>query len=220
MVRLRSGDCVPMTAVKLISGMAILTAVSSVSAAAQVRPPLQERSIRSVLTDVQYARAGANASAALLSQANGDVPAARLDSLARGLVELSVVDRRAALTAIGAFTLAANPSRGRPYNESFERLVEIFRRADNPGSRGAALGALRYFEPRSRALAVWREVATQQQLDPGFAIGPSVAVNFICAHGGLAGQRLLRQLYARGELHPDARKWVAIMIKHDFKRGC
>lgn len=209
-----------MSALKVIAGLAILTGLSTANAAAQIGPSLQQRSIRSILTGVQSAQAGPHASAALLSQARGDVPAARLDSLARGLVELAVVDRRAALTAISAFALAAKPSRGRAYNESFERLVEIFRRAENAGSRGAALGALRYFEPRSRAIAVWREVATQQHLDPGFAIGPSVAVNLICADGGLEGQLLLRQLYLRDELHPDAKKWVAIMIKNDFKRGC
>jgi hypothetical protein len=103
---------------------------------------------------------------------------------------------------------------------SFESLVDIFRRAEDPGSRNAALGALRMIEPRSRAIAVWRDVATQEELDTAFVIGPTVAVNFICAYGGLEGQLLLRQLYMRDELHPDARKWVAIMIKNDFKRGC
>jgi hypothetical protein len=130
------------------------------------------------------------------------------------------MDRRAAITAVRAFAIAAQPSRGRAYTQSFERLVEIFRRAEDPGSRNAALGALRNIEPRSRAIAVWREVATQEDLDPGFIIGPDVAVNLICKHGGLEGQLLLRQLYTRDELHPDARKWVAIMIRNDFERGC
>lgn len=205
---------------KALQIVLVLLPFGFTSASAQVGRPVHERSVQSVLERVASGNAGSEACVAILAQTDIDLPVARVDSVATGLVQLAIGNRLAGVTALDAFVIAAHPTQRRPYSRSFDMILEIIRLAENPGLRGAALSALGMLPNTPRAVEIWREIATQTEPDPGFSIGPILAVGLMCSYGGTQGQQLLRTLHQRGELNRQVANQVGVMIRTDFKKGC
>ena len=172
-----------------------------------------------------------------LSQEGQRHPLWELNELADSLVAIAVSYRsgdplasmRLAREAQNALAVSALPGdiaeraqklagRGLPppvvYPHAFDRLVEVYRRAEDAGIKGSTLWLLTQLGDTARAVAFLGDVAVSN------ANIASEAIRYLSMDAGTAGLALLRRLHESGAVvEPHARENLeALASIHGWKR--
>lgn len=177
----------------------------------------QERAVATILGSARAAEK--TEAAGILSQTVGRQQPARLDSLARGLVEIAVNPRqtgdvialRAAEVAVRDLAWSAlNPAATTPYPGAYDRLVEIFENANDPGTRATAIHSLAKIKRPGHTLTFLRQLAMSSRLDA--YLGVDLLIKEMGDEGRTTAERLYRgnlvqQEYARSNLEAYAKHY-------------
>lgn len=148
----------------LIVAPLVTAALAATAAAAEAQQP----SAGALLQRLEQAHRGRTADErpaveAILEQASSAAPA-RVDSLLSGLQQLAVASdsRRVRTVAVTALATAGGEDRPAPAAGVVERLMEVYRTADDALIRAEALALVAHQADRAAAVQALRGVATQE----------------------------------------------------------